>query len=148
MRICFTIPGKPFGKQRHRIGLIHGKARAFNTKGNEAFDAGVGYIAARHFPAPITGPVAVTITAQFCPPPSWSKRKRAEAMGRPHTSKPDTDNVGKAILDGLNRIAFADDAQVAQITIRKVWGASDCTAVVVEGLDLRADAVPLLGVIS
>jgi Holliday junction resolvase RusA-like endonuclease len=43
----------------------------------------------------------------------------------PKTKKPDIDNLTKAILDALNGIAWNDDAQVAQITAKKVWSIQD-----------------------
>jgi Holliday junction resolvase RusA-like endonuclease len=117
-----TIPGKPYAKKRHRVGAVRGRARAFNPAENARFEDVVRTIAAPLFPAPIEGPVRLTVIATFAPPASWSKRKRAEMIGRPHTQKPDSDNVAKAIKDGLNRIAWGDDAQVADLAVRKVWG--------------------------
>lgn len=34
-------------------------------------------------------------------PRSWSERHRAQANGKPHTPKPDADNLGKSTLDAL-----------------------------------------------
>lgn len=131
-RITFTIPGKPFAKQRHRVGSFGGRARAFNTKDNERFEAVVRDIAAQQIGEPIAGPVRLYIVATFEPPASWSKKKRAEHLHRPHTQKPDLDNCAKAIKDGLNRIAWGDDSQVADMTCRKVWGITAQTVVSVE----------------
>lgn len=33
----------------------------------------------------------------------------------------DVDNLGKAFLDGLNRIAWIDDSQVMKLTVEKRW---------------------------
>lgn len=57
-------------------------------------------------------------TAYFAPPPSWSKTKRAAALGELHRARPDRDNIDKAVLDAL----FASDAAIAQGTICKRWG--------------------------
>lgn len=130
MRVTFTVPGKPFAKQRPRFSRKIG--RAFTPAETVSFERTVGQIAALHFPAPITGPVSVEIIATFATPDSWSAKKRAATIHRPHTQRPDLDNCQKAILDGLNRIAFADDGQVAQITARKVWGVTAQTVVHVE----------------
>jgi Holliday junction resolvase RusA-like endonuclease len=40
-------------------------------------------------------------------PPSWSKKKREQHDGKPHQSKPDCDNMLKALMDAL----FDDDAR-------------------------------------
>ena len=132
MRVGFDIPGTPFAKERPRFNRKTG--RAYTPGKTESFERSVGTIARQHFPQPFTGPVRVTIFAVFKPALSWSKRKTAAALGRPHTQRPDLDNIEKAILDGLNRIAFADDAQVAEVIKRKTWGAIPNTAVIVEAI--------------
>jgi Holliday junction resolvase RusA-like endonuclease len=124
-----VIPGKPFAKQRPRATR---QGRVYTPAETVSFERQVGQIAAQYFPKPIDGPVSVTIRATFEPPKSWSKRKTAEHINGPHTQKPDLDNCAKAILDGLNRIAWADDGQVAEVTVSKVWGPSGHTVVHVE----------------
>ena len=132
MPVTFTIPGKPFAKQRPRFSRRSG--RAFTPQETVSFERTVGQIAMPHFPEPLTGPVKLTIVATFEPPASWSKKKTAEHLNRPHTQRPDLDNIQKAILDGLNRIAFADDGQVADIQTIKMWGHPAGTVVTVEGI--------------
>ena len=46
------------------------------------------------------------------------------------TKKPDIDNIGKIILDGLNGAAWHDDKAVTELTVHKVYG--DVPRVVVE----------------
>jgi Holliday junction resolvase RusA-like endonuclease len=55
-------------------------------------------------------------------------------MGRAHVQKPDLDNIVKAISDGLNRVAFADDSQIAEMVIQKRWGVEAKTIVMVEAI--------------
>jgi Holliday junction resolvase RusA-like endonuclease len=38
-----------------------------------------------------------------------------------HIKKPDTDNLLKAVLDGLNGIAWADDSQVIRVSASKEY---------------------------
>lgn len=45
----------------------------------------------------------------------------AVAYLKPTTPEPDVDNLGKAFLDGLNRIAYVDDRQVMKLTVEKRW---------------------------
>ena len=134
-RYALTIPGKPFAKQRPRFSRASG--RAFTPSETVAFERTVGIIARQHIAEPITGPVRVSIIATFAPPPSWSKKRRDAVLTTPHaphTQKPDADNCQKAVLDGLNRIAFADDAQVSDISCRKCWGVHEGTTVFIEEL--------------
>jgi Holliday junction resolvase RusA-like endonuclease len=128
--ITFTIPGTPKAKQRPRF---NGQTRhAYTPAETVSWERTVGIIARQHFSRPIDGPVHVEIIAIFAPAPSWSKKKRSEAMHRPHTQKPDLDNIAKGICDALNRIAYADDGQVASTSARKMWGPEAKTIVRVE----------------
>ena len=76
----------------------------------------------------IEGAVNMNIVYAFRRPQSLSKKERNEIDGGktvPKTTKPDIDNLTKAILDALNGIVWKDDAQVAQINIQKIWSAKD-----------------------
>ena len=68
--------------------------------------------------------VRVDILAVFPVPASWSKKRRLAALQGVdhHVSKPDLDNVQKAILDGMNGIVFEDDSQVIDSRARKAYG--------------------------
>lgn len=50
-------------------------------------------------------------------PKSWSNKKKLEMHGKPHTSKPDVDNLLKGFMDAL----FKNDAHVSDIKASKVW---------------------------
>lgn len=129
--VTLFIPGKPFAKQRARVT----KFGSYTPKETVSFERVVGQLAALHFKAPLTGPLRLTVQAVFKPPASWSAKKRAAAIGRYHTQKPDLDNIYKAVSDGLNRIAFADDSQVASFgNSCKTWGESEGTKITVSEL--------------
>lgn len=132
--VRFVIPGKPFAKQRARsfFNKNLGRAVTVDTPGNRSFEATVRELAVPHFPAALTGPLAVEIVAVFCPASSWSKKRRAAAMGTHHTQKPDADNIAKATKDGLNRVAWGDDCQVAELHVIKLWGEREETRVTIE----------------
>ena len=55
-------------------------------------------------------------------PKSWSKKKRREMTGKPHKSKPDKDNLEKALVDAVFR--GRDDAHVWNSASSKLWGYS------------------------
>jgi Holliday junction resolvase RusA-like endonuclease len=66
----------------------------------------------------------VTVTLER-PQSHYTKDGTLGAAGRrsPHpTKRPDLDNVLKTILDGLNGLAYHDDALVTELASRKVWG--------------------------
>lgn len=136
--VRFVIPGKPFAKQRPRASVMRlgGQARVHMRTPEQTvtFERQVGQIAAPLFPVALAGPVRLVIEAIFEPAASWSGKRRAAALGQRHTQKPDADNLLKAVSDGLNRIAWADDAQVAEIVMRKRWGMRAETVVTVEAL--------------
>jgi Holliday junction resolvase RusA-like endonuclease len=70
-------------------------------------------------------------------PASWSKRKQAANLWKPHAQKPDIDNLTKAVMDAMServeklteatketmKLAgvWQDDCQVADLTVRKRW---------------------------
>lgn len=50
-------------------------------------------------------------------PESWSKKKKAAHLHQPHKSKPDIDNLVKALLDAV----FENDAAIWSIWAEKKW---------------------------
>ncbi len=130
MKVQFTIPGKPFAWRRARS---NGKVR-FNDPAMEAHANVVQAIALPHFAAPLDGPVRLDIRAVFKVPESWSKKRKDAALWRPHTSKPDSDNLAKQIGDALNRIAWLDDSQIADSRVVKLWGNRDETIVYIDSM--------------
>lgn len=58
------------------------------------------------------------------PIPKSTSKSKTELMAngtiRP-TKKPDVDNLAKAVMDGLNGVAWADDSQVVRISIYKEY---------------------------
>lgn len=71
-----------------------------------------------------TGALKVTIYAVFTVPAKWTveKKKLARRNEIAPESKPDCDNIAKAILDALNGIAYKDDSQVAELVVKKRFG--------------------------
>lgn len=82
---------------------------------------------------PFGGPVEVELRAVFDIPQSWSQKKREAAIlwELLPTKRPDIDNVVKAWTDGMNGVVFRDDAQIVQLTARKVYGPQSLVAVTV-----------------
>jgi Holliday junction resolvase RusA-like endonuclease len=72
---------------------------------------------------PLTGPVSVLIWAYFAIPKS-TPRKNIAGMVLGYiqpVKRPDIDNLSKCVLDGLNGVAFVDDAQVVHLEAAKFY---------------------------
>jgi Holliday junction resolvase RusA-like endonuclease len=124
--ITFTIPGNPVGKGRPRVSRRGGFARMYTpekTASYESLVAMAGHIAMGDMHVWLCA-CAVTLDIRVPVPASWSQKKRAAALaGLVHpTTKPDIDNVEKAVFDGLNGVVWKDDVQVVSVTKRKRYG--------------------------
>jgi Holliday junction resolvase RusA-like endonuclease len=130
-RVSFTVPGEPVAFARSGgKGTIR-----FTPKRQRDFMAFVKLAAAGAMcgEPPFDGPVELTIRATYLIPASWPKKRRASARWR--TSKPDADNLAKIIADACNEIIYADDAQVAILTVQKIYGTVAGVTVSVACLD-------------
>ncbi len=122
MSIIVELAGEPKGKGRPRFTR---NGIAFTPATTRRYEAALRYAAqeAMSGGAPLDGPLAVTVTATFPIPTSWSKKKQQAALAGmvAHTCRPDVDNLIKSI-DGLNQVCWADDRQIVTALIRKRYG--------------------------
>ena len=96
----FAVPGPPVPKQRPRRNASGVWYTPTRTK---RYEAKVAWCArSAGLSAPLTGPVRLEILL-------WLSDRRRR----------DVDNIAKSIVDGLNRIAWADDSQVTSLTISR-----------------------------
>lgn len=140
----FMVMGKPLGKQRPRV--VHmgntGKVRAFTPKETVNYENLVKWSYLQMCDnIKLEGEIRAEITAYFAVPKSDSKRKRALKLTGVirHTSKPDTDNIAKIILDSLNGIAYDDDKQVCQLSVKKLYGVREGVVVRLEEIEGETD---------
>ena len=68
----------------------------------------------------VTGAVSLTVVFEMPMPKSWSKAKKIRMDGTPHLQVPDTDNLLKAVMDGM-RCVWSDDRTVYQVSGTKLW---------------------------
>lgn len=124
--LAFVVPGEPQGKGRARVGKVGGHARMFTPAKTVAYEGLVALAAQSAIGAavPFSGPLAVEIEAVHTVPASWSKKRRNDALcGDVHpTTKPDIDNIVKAIADGGNGVAWVDDKQIVRLATMKRYG--------------------------
>ena len=123
MKYTLFIPGKPFGKQRHRSTK---KGRMYTPKQTVDYEnvLAMKYIQ-KYGNTEIESP-AFKVDVYCCflppePPKSASKKTIAEYKENAvkmlngeilYTNKPDKDNMEKIIGDGLNKIAWYDDCRI------------------------------------
>lgn len=124
--IAFTVPGQPVGKGRPRVSARGGFARLYTPAQTASYESRVamaGHMAMGDC-AVLEGAVAVRLDISVQIPASWSRKKQAAALAGEilPTTKPDIDNVEKAIFDGLNNVVWKDDVQVVEVTKKKRYG--------------------------
>lgn len=126
-KIEFFVPGAPVGKGRPRAARRGTGVVMFTpekTAGYEALVAAAASNAMRAEAGPLfTGPLEAVLEMRIPIPASWSKAHKAAALAGAElpTSKPDIDNVVKAILDACNGVVFRDDAQVVMLVATKAF---------------------------
>ena len=121
--ISFTVPGPVIGKGRPRVTTIGGFARMYTPKKTASYEGLVAQVAqAAMAGAPLLdGPVRVELMIRCAVPASWSQKKQRMALAGEliPTTKPDADNVLKAICDGCNGVVWRDDVQASDGAWRK-----------------------------
>lgn len=124
--ITFFLPGPPKGKGRPRATSRGGHVRLYTDDQTVAYENRIENAAVRELGGRpgFDGPCSIYLRAVFPIPKSASKAaKAAMAAGEVEPGKkPDLDNILKAVLDGLNHVAFTDDALVTSIRAVKVYG--------------------------
>jgi Holliday junction resolvase RusA-like endonuclease len=127
------IPGEPIAQPRAKVSTRGGFARAYVDAKHpiHAYKQAIRLAYVNAGGEVLEGPVEVRIACWFERPKGHSKKRRQQR--EPKTTKPDLDNVGKAILDALNEIAYNDDGQVYRLTVEKWYvGPYDLIGTIIE----------------
>lgn len=110
-QIAFTVPGQAVpwaraggGKTGHRFTPAKQRSYAGVLKlfCQRAMRGGV----------PLTGPIELSVMAEYGWPKSWNEKRRSAPGAQWKTSRPDADNLVKIVKDALNTVAWVDDSQV------------------------------------
>jgi Holliday junction resolvase RusA-like endonuclease len=123
-----SIPGEPKGKGRPRYTK---SGHAYTPRDTAVYEQLVRLTFKGKYPQAMPfekdTPLKAVICAWFSIPKSVSKTKR-ELMEKGYikpTKKSDADNIAKIVLDSLNKIAYYDDAQVVELTVKKGYAHYD-----------------------
>jgi len=113
------IPGEPIAQPRVKVSTKGGFARAYTERDHpiHAYKQAIRLSYINAGGEVLEGPVEIRIACWFERPKGHSKKRREDREMK--TTKPDLDNLAKAILDALNEIAYNDDGQVCRLTIEK-----------------------------
>ena len=134
MRVKFMIPGEPKGKGRPRVER-HGDRTVTRTPDDAIIYENLvrtEYMRqCKGHRFPDDSQLDLRVIAYYPIPSSKSKKQQRlmeDGTIRP-TKKPDTDNVLKVIADSLNQVAYKDDAQVVDASVRKFYSRKPRTVV-------------------
>ncbi|AJX59848.1 RusA family crossover junction endodeoxyribonuclease [Burkholderia pseudomallei] len=130
--VHITLPFAAIGKGRPRVY----RGIASTPPKTRAYEHQVATLAraAMRGRLPFDGPIRVLIEIDVEIPKTWPKYRRADALaGRVWPSvKPDIDNCAKAILDGMNGIAYRDDTQIVIALLSKRYASDAQVRIAVE----------------
>lgn len=147
----FIVPGEPQGKARPRFARRGKYVSTYTPKETQSYESLVRYYAANARAQkglkPISAEMGLGIEAYFKIPKSYSKKRKDKCLKgdeRPN-KKPDSDNIAKIVLDGLNpkmklnhalhraenvqEGLYLDDKQVVSLNVEK-WYAEEPRVVI------------------
>lgn len=127
--IRIWIPGTPQGKGRARARIAGKGAKQFiqhYTPGKtRSYEEAIKVLAAAQMSGrpPLVGAVHMALVIVMPVPKSWPnwKRELVDKDAIAPTTKPDSDNVEKAVKDALNGVVWKDDAQVVYTSKLKIY---------------------------
>jgi len=101
-QIKIVIPGRPVPKGRPRFGR---GGNVYTPKRTREYEELVGWYAKQCIPKPLKGDIELHIKVYV-----------------KNNVFPDIDNIAKAIMDGLNGVAYRDDRQVVCLSVQRIKG--------------------------
>ena len=118
----FEIPGVPVPKGRPRMTK---SGHAYTPQHTRDYDAWVRLCWLQTGQPMSLQPLQILLKFYLPIPKSFRKKQRELALAGVllPTKKPDIDNLVKAVLDGLNGLAYQDDKQIVYLETCKAYGA-------------------------
>ena len=132
MRVDFIINTTPVSKQRPRLG----KGGCVYTPSKTKVFENIVALSYGNRPSFNDKYIRIRLKFKFEVPKSYSKKKRLEALeGKIRPTKGDVDNYAKAVLDGLNGVAFKDDRYIYAMETEKIYDIESGIEVVIESIE-------------
>ena len=123
MMVEFMVLGAPKGKERPRAAKLRDRTIVYTPKKTKDYEREIATAYRTQCRGIFSGAVAIEIHAYYEIPKSASRKRVLDMVSdreRP-TKKPDGDNIAKAVCDALNGVAYKDDSQVVELTVRKYY---------------------------
>lgn len=144
MRLEFFAAGVPVGQPRGRPVAFRGKARIYDPGTANAWKQAVAAAAEPLLPKrpnalALLGPLSLLLVFTMPRPKSHLRKDGSIKAGAPkwHESKPDADNLAKAVMDVLSTLGvWYDDDQVADLYVKKLYASTPAAAGVFVGINL------------
>ncbi len=142
-RLSITV--EPAPKERPRATVVGGHARIYTPSTTASYEKKIRDAWIReHGNTPMEGQLLAKIYYGFRIPKSTPKKNipaMLQKVIRP-TVKPDLDNLDKAVMDALNKVAYKDDSQiVAKVSKKHYAEVPNVTIVIAEyGKEEKKDA--------
>lgn len=126
-KLIVTVNEKPYGKKRARLARFGKFAHAYDPAENKAYARRVVAEFSKKYNKEVKFkegvPLMMVVVADF-PVPEYLPKKTQEAMRAKElypTKRPDVDNVAKAIMDSMNKVAYYDDQQIVGFFVVKKY---------------------------
>lgn len=123
--VTFRVGGEPKAQPRVKAARVGGFVRMYTPKTADDWKGQIADAVRPFLPStPHEGPVRITHAFRFPRPKSHLKKSGGLTSSAPreHTSKPDCDNLIKALWDTLTSEGFwKDDSQVVSETTTKEY---------------------------
>lgn len=126
MKIEAHVLGEPKGQPRPRAYSRGGRAGVYDPGTANGWKVMVAsQIRELLLSEPFTGPVAVSMRF-LMPRPKRLQRAKDPAGEIPHVTKPDPDNLAKAVMDVCSDLGvWGDDRQVTDLFVQKRYASKD-----------------------
>jgi Holliday junction resolvase RusA-like endonuclease len=123
MKISFVVQGQPQGKGRAKVTTRNGFAHAYTPEKTLLYENLIKVCFLEKKVERLQGALQMTIYAFYQIPKSFSKKKRDDALTGEifPLTKPDVDNIAKVVCDALNGVAYEDDKQIVELTVKKYY---------------------------
>lgn len=122
MTITLAITPPTATAQQKGLCVCEGRVRAYTKPRQKAIDRTYWALLYNHRPR-VVMEGAVAVSVRFYYPANESQKRMHKKLGLevlPKVTKPDVDNVAKALVDAMTRAGFwRDDSQVARLVLEK-----------------------------